>query len=265
MKKILITIISIVLIVSVCFALAACDPKDPEPQTCTQHVDADNNGKCDNCGATVTPQAGEIVTEIPADYQDSVAKLQSQAAAWILNNADNKADHAKDLGDFINDVRKAICKSDISKSAVELKDGKYNVTLTFANGKRYIMTLDTMVNNDTYVAGKSYQATTDLTFDQVFVTYPYVSFRFDGSILPLKKACFKGLTVVFAQPYGVFPLNCRLFFSFYLKYIIKIGENQVSALISHATCSCQRKCTTIACKKRCKVVLLEHTNIFYEV
>lgn len=171
MKKILITIVSIVLIVSVCFALAACDPKDdPTPTTCTQHVDEDNNGKCDVCGATVTPALGEIVTEIPADYQASVAKLQSQAAAWILNNADNKADHAADLNSFIDSVRKTVCKADIKKVATELKDGKYNVTLTFTNNKRYIMTLDTVVNNDTYVAGTPYKATTDLTFDNVFTS-----------------------------------------------------------------------------------------------
>ncbi len=46
MKKILILIFALTL----CFALAACGGDDAP---CTEHVDADANGKCDNCEATV--------------------------------------------------------------------------------------------------------------------------------------------------------------------------------------------------------------------
>ena len=51
MKKIILLIISIVLVL----ALAACGGDT----TCTSHVDADQNGKCDNCDATVAPEGGE--------------------------------------------------------------------------------------------------------------------------------------------------------------------------------------------------------------
>ena len=48
MKKLFILIFALILITS----LAACGA-DP---TCTDHVDADANGKCDNCGADVEIQ-----------------------------------------------------------------------------------------------------------------------------------------------------------------------------------------------------------------
>ena len=51
MKKIILLIISIVLVL----ALAACGGDT----TCTSHVDADQNGKCDSCDATVAPEGGE--------------------------------------------------------------------------------------------------------------------------------------------------------------------------------------------------------------
>ena len=55
MKKYLLLIISAVLSLSLCFALAACGG-DP---ACTSHVDADQNGKCDNCNANVEPEGGD--------------------------------------------------------------------------------------------------------------------------------------------------------------------------------------------------------------
>ena len=47
-------LIVLLLVLTLGFALVACGG-DP---TCTEHVDADANGKCDNCGATVEPDDG---------------------------------------------------------------------------------------------------------------------------------------------------------------------------------------------------------------
>ena len=49
MKKLLI----LFLVLTLGLALVACGG-DTDP--CTQHVDADANGKCDNCDATVEPE-----------------------------------------------------------------------------------------------------------------------------------------------------------------------------------------------------------------
>ena len=50
MKKLLILLLAL----TVCFALFACN--GGEDPTCTEHIDADSNGKCDTCGATVEPE-----------------------------------------------------------------------------------------------------------------------------------------------------------------------------------------------------------------
>ena len=50
MKKRLISVLfSLVLAMALCFALAACGGET----ACTEHIDADSNGKCDTCGADV--------------------------------------------------------------------------------------------------------------------------------------------------------------------------------------------------------------------
>ena len=50
MKKLLVLILAL----TVCLALFACG--GGEDPTCTEHIDADSNGKCDSCGATVEPE-----------------------------------------------------------------------------------------------------------------------------------------------------------------------------------------------------------------
>ena len=49
MKKIFLLILTLTL----CLALFACGGGG---DTCTEHVDADANGKCDNCDAAVEPE-----------------------------------------------------------------------------------------------------------------------------------------------------------------------------------------------------------------
>ena len=66
--------------------LAACDdPKDPDdPDTpCTEHVDKDNNGKCDNCGEDM---GGEPVTppEEEVKITDGVFSNQMDASHEAL-------------------------------------------------------------------------------------------------------------------------------------------------------------------------------------
>ena len=57
MKKILLILLCLMLAAS-CLVMTACGGDDT---TCTSHVDADSNGKCDNCGATVEVQCTEHV------------------------------------------------------------------------------------------------------------------------------------------------------------------------------------------------------------
>lgn len=56
MKKGMKAVISMLLATSCCataLAFTGCgktDKPDDNPPACTEHVDGDNNGKCDNCG-----------------------------------------------------------------------------------------------------------------------------------------------------------------------------------------------------------------------
>ena len=54
-SRLIALILSLVLAISVCFALASCGGNDPEP--CTSHTDANGDGVCDTegCNETVTP------------------------------------------------------------------------------------------------------------------------------------------------------------------------------------------------------------------
>lgn len=63
MKKILLILLCLTLAAS-CFVMTACGDT---PTECTEHTDADSNGKCDNCGADVEVECTEH-TDADADY-----------------------------------------------------------------------------------------------------------------------------------------------------------------------------------------------------
>ncbi len=85
MKRIFILLLALILLLS----LAACGAD----ATCTSHVDADNNGKCDNCDATVEPSGddnggGETVT---GDDLALVTGSKTQFAIVCANSLSDKA------------------------------------------------------------------------------------------------------------------------------------------------------------------------------
>lgn len=53
MKKLLSIILSLALLVSAMALMISCGEETPDPTPCTEHNDADGNGKCDACGAEV--------------------------------------------------------------------------------------------------------------------------------------------------------------------------------------------------------------------
>lgn len=57
MKKFLALLLGAAMTVTAFAGLTACKPDDkPKKDPCTQHVDADNDGKCDNCGTDLGPK-----------------------------------------------------------------------------------------------------------------------------------------------------------------------------------------------------------------
>ena len=97
MKKIFLLILTLTL----CLALFACGGGG---DTCTEHTDADANGKCDNCGATVTPEGGD--GEQGGAGEDLVLVTGSKTGFAVVA-ADALTDRAEGyVNDFIKNLNK---------------------------------------------------------------------------------------------------------------------------------------------------------------
>ncbi len=120
MKKLLVLLLALTL----CFALIACGGDDA---TCTSHVDADNNGKCDNCDATVEPQGGdegnggttnagtiELVKSGSATFQIVSTKETADMVGKNLTN------FVKTLNDCIEAGNVSAVSEDASEKTVEI-------------------------------------------------------------------------------------------------------------------------------------------------
>ncbi len=95
MKKIILLIIALTL----CFALVACGEDDA---TCTSHVDADNNGKCDNCDATVEPSGDDGGETVTGEDLVLVTGTKTQFAVVCANSLSDKS------GGYVNDFIKKL-------------------------------------------------------------------------------------------------------------------------------------------------------------
>lgn len=85
MKKIILLILALIL----CFALVACGGD----ATCTEHVDADGNGKCDNCDAAVEPdEGGNGGGDTTGEDLVMVTDSKTQFAVVIASNIPDKAE-----------------------------------------------------------------------------------------------------------------------------------------------------------------------------
>ena len=91
MKKILVLLLALTL----CFALIACGGDT----TCTEHTDADENGKCDSCGADVEPEGNGGGD---GDGEDLVL-VTGKKTVFSVVNASSLSD--KSLG-YVNDFIK---------------------------------------------------------------------------------------------------------------------------------------------------------------
>ena len=93
MKKILFMIIAF----SLCLALVSCGSDDAP---CTFHVDEDNNGRCDNCDATVKP--GNTTTE-----GEDLMLIKDGKTSFAVVCAESLSDKA---GGYVNDLVKTLNK-----------------------------------------------------------------------------------------------------------------------------------------------------------
>ncbi len=105
MKKILVFILALTL----CFALIACGETP-----CTEHVDADANGKCDNCDATVEPAGGD---EVGGGTQnaDSLELVKGDSATFQVIYTSETADTVgKPLTNFVKTLNDCIKSGNVT-------------------------------------------------------------------------------------------------------------------------------------------------------
>ena len=98
MKKILLLILTLTL----CLSLIACGGDDT---ACTSHVDADGNGKCDNCEAAVDP--GNDGGDTGATTGDDLVLVTGSKTQFAVVYADSLTDKAENYAsDFVKKLNK---------------------------------------------------------------------------------------------------------------------------------------------------------------
>lgn len=117
MKKFLALLLAALMVLSV-FALAACD-KTPDPQpdpgtTCTSHVDANTDYKCDNCGAELEKPA--CTDHVDADKNGKCDNCEAEVEVELTE--DEQA--AKDVVERIEKI-KEFTKKDYSKQKTNIE------------------------------------------------------------------------------------------------------------------------------------------------
>ena len=97
MKKILV----LFLVLTLGLALVACGGSDP----CTEHVDADSNGKCDVCDAAVEPDDGG--DEGNGDTGDGLVLVTDSKTKFAVVTANSLSDSVeKYVGDFVKELNR---------------------------------------------------------------------------------------------------------------------------------------------------------------
>jgi len=134
MKK----IISLLLALTCVFALFACDDEEKKP--CTVHVDSDNNGLCDSCGATVEKTPCETHTDANLDGVCDVCEAEVEVPKTPLES-------------FVEIVNSSVPTEIITNTT-------YNVK---ADVDPFKGTFETTVYEDGYKLSYSYQNFADPT------------------------------------------------------------------------------------------------------
>ena len=104
-KRTRLVILAIMLVMTIGLSLVACGPDT----TCTEHVDSDANGKCDNCDATVEPEGGDEGNGGGTTTPGSVELVKGGAATFrIVSTEQLSIDLGKTLTNFVKTLNDCI-------------------------------------------------------------------------------------------------------------------------------------------------------------
>lgn len=152
MRKILLLILCLALAAS-CLVLTACGG-----DTCTEHVDADNNGKCDNCGADVEKAPCTEHTDADGDF------LCDDCGAAVLPKGPEEVEITFTVKDNEGDIL-----AGVSVIFAHPENEEYNVTTAASdtNGKitakLYTGTYSVFYDYDTDAIGYYFGDTNEIT------------------------------------------------------------------------------------------------------
>ena len=105
-KRTRLVILAIMLVLTIGMSLVACGPNT----SCTEHVDSDANGKCDNCGATVEPEGNG-----GGNTSGTVELVKGGAATFQIVSTDQLAqDLGKTLTNFVKTLNECIEAGNVS-------------------------------------------------------------------------------------------------------------------------------------------------------
>ena len=105
MKKLFVLLLALTL----CFALIACGGDTP----CTEHTDADGNGKCDTCDATVEPAGGDVGGG--TQNADSLELVKGDSATFQVIYTSETADTVgKPLTNFVKTLNDCIKSGNVT-------------------------------------------------------------------------------------------------------------------------------------------------------
>ena len=105
-KRTRLVILAIMLVLTIGMSLVACGPDT----SCTEHVDSDANGKCDNCDATVEPEGNG-----GGNTSGTVELVKGGAATFRIVSTDQLAqDLGKTLTNFVKTLNDCIEAGNVS-------------------------------------------------------------------------------------------------------------------------------------------------------
>ncbi len=112
-KRTRLVILAIMLVLTIGVSLVACGPDT----TCTEHVDSDANGKCDNCDATVEPEGNG-----GGNTSGTVELVKGGAATFqIVSSGDTASLIGKPLNNFVKTLNDCITNGNVA-SVLESAD-----------------------------------------------------------------------------------------------------------------------------------------------
>jgi hypothetical protein len=174
------------------FTLVACNNDDKTPDetpdtTCTEHVDADTNGKCDKCGADVAVQPEEKPDDKPVEPQVDVTKDVPNAVKLLNSLMNSKVETTPDVEDTVK-ILLTLSNASITGNLVDTEGATFPVKSVAVDGDliKVVAEVDGAEVEAYVVATENgmYCVTTDgETYDYSFESFDTVEFE-NETVLP---------------------------------------------------------------------------------